>query len=438
LIGLVASCAYLALFALLQPTIDVADGRGWDGAFYYAMAESDLPSADKLVPQRYKARVLVPALARVLSRSSDSSDPWDPRDATASPGGGGDRLLGGFRVLNLAAGLLAAVLCWVFLARLHDGRLSLVALGVCWLLIVATPVSPIPESAWYPTQTDAVSNLFLLMALYLALCRRRATTPLACAVVFALGTLTRENFPLFLILFALRFEFGMTSERLLGARNRDLLLRGVGAALGSALAFLLLDLLVGVNPLGGRAEVAIAQIASLELSTVLAALINVDGALLLLLLAVRAGAGAGIGRDADRLGIGGANLALVMGVLVAVSFGWSNTERFLYWSLPIAVVFFATEIDAAVRSGFSGRLAVGLATAFAIVLNRSFVPIEASGVASCSLTSIVDGSSVWLGHWVQICPPRAELDLVLAYAVACAVVAGIAFASRLRRVDQPS
>ena len=141
LLGIALSSAYLLYFLLIQPPITFADGRGWDGRFLFAMAESGL----RIPVPPHQLRILVPLLA--------ASMPFDD-------------LLLGFKVLNLTIGLLAAIATWQLLRRLYDRQLGASALIVCWLLIVGTQTSPIPESAWHPAQTDALTNFLLLGVLF--------------------------------------------------------------------------------------------------------------------------------------------------------------------------------------------------------------------------------------------------------------------------------
>lgn len=395
-VGAILGGALLAWTVLRQPPIEAFDGRGWDGRFLLAMAEGPL----RIPVPPHQARIGVPLLARAL--------PFDD-------------LLTSFRVLSLGCALLAAIGTWTLLRRLYTPPLRAATAMIGWLLIVATPLSPIPESAWYPAQTDALSNLLILVVLALALQPRPGIgSGVACAAVFLLGTLTRENFPMFALLLFARFEISTDRDVLFGRSNARWILLAA-TALGSSLVGLVaVQLAVGVAPLSGKAGMYLTLLGDRSVPGMLASGVNVYGPAAFFWLAWRAlpSEKRALTAPDAALGVSTRTLALGFTALVAIAAGGGgNTERFLYWGLPLAVLWLAPRVDAVVRHR---PIALALPSLGALVLGRSFRLIEPSGIDGCTLGTILSGRAAWTGHWVQICTDRGPYpeQLLAAFAVA--------------------
>ncbi len=168
-IGTLVSLFFLLFRVILQPVITVNNGQGWDGSLYYRMAIN----AHALVQLPFRLRIGLPLLVHVIP---------------------GTDVLSKFQALNLVFGFLFGVICYVGISRFSTSLLTSVT---AWLLICATGVSPIPFSAWYPTNADTIPNLLFLLLLIPILSKQR-TNFLLILLLFALGTVFRENFPIFL------------------------------------------------------------------------------------------------------------------------------------------------------------------------------------------------------------------------------------------------
>jgi hypothetical protein len=136
----VVAAVYVCTFAT-QPRINVADGRGFDGAEYWAMAVKFANGERPEGQWRYVRRIGTPILAAI----ADSVDP-----------------LRGFQIANVAATFISAALLLMWFRRFIDTpwlRVSLVALWAThWLQLVRfTVFSPALVDPW--TQVACFAGL---------------------------------------------------------------------------------------------------------------------------------------------------------------------------------------------------------------------------------------------------------------------------------------
>jgi hypothetical protein len=237
---------------------------------------------------------------------------------------------------------------------------------------------------------------------------------------------------MFLMMFFLRSDLTSRYRWQVSKENIDLGLRAISGAVGSALGLWIVFHLADMNPLASKSEEFVERLVSHSPTSVLAALVNVYGAALLFYIAWRTMTfGARKARlPGHPLGIGRANIAVIMAAIGVVALGGgTNTERLLYWGVPALVVYLGPHIDHIVRQR---RGVASIVALLAAIMNRTFLPIEQSGIAQCSIGSIVDGTSTWLGHWVQICSASSQSNLVAAYSACCLGVIGISWVATLR------
>ncbi len=163
--------------ARFQPRITKDGGKGWEGVDYHAMADQMARGVHPVSADAPMVlRVGTPALAALAHRAG-----WD----------GGD-LFTAFRGVNLAANALSLALLVAWLRRfVGDGRVR-VALGLSWLLQWDAPT----RWLWfYPAHTDPWMWVFLLAGLLALDDYRRAPAPgrlAALAGLGAVGVLFRE------------------------------------------------------------------------------------------------------------------------------------------------------------------------------------------------------------------------------------------------------
>jgi hypothetical protein len=157
---------------LFQPQIGINDGKGWDGAAYYTVAE-EISTGQALVAEApFVYRVGTPFLASLVSRND---------------------LVLGFKIINLAANFAMTFLLLAFL-RLYvkDWRIRL-ALVAAFLLEWHGPVR---FTHFYPVASDNLMVTMLLGGLLTIHSVRHRATWLTIATLSALavlGTLVRES-----------------------------------------------------------------------------------------------------------------------------------------------------------------------------------------------------------------------------------------------------
>ena len=165
------------LGARFQPQITKDGGKGWEGIDYFAMADQmarGVRPVTAAAPIVY--RVGTPALAALVHRA----------------GGDGGDLFGAFRAVNLAANACSLALLTAWLRRfVNDWRVR-TALGLSWLWQWDAPT----RWLWfYPAHVDPWLWVFLLGGLLAAEDYRRAPTPgrlVVLTVLGAVGALFRE------------------------------------------------------------------------------------------------------------------------------------------------------------------------------------------------------------------------------------------------------
>jgi hypothetical protein len=199
-----ALCAAVVIASLIfQPQIAVNNGQGWDGAFYYQMAEQAAGGKPIATEAPFVYRVLVPLAAATLFAND---------------------LMLGFKVVNATA-ILATIVLLVLWLRLHiDSWLLRVVLVA---LFMTQWTGPLRTFFWYPVLVDywllpgVLAGLLIIDRLRRG-GRQVVWVPLLC-LVSMLAVSVRESG--LLIPLAGVFTYNPIGGRLtdLPARFRDLL-----------------------------------------------------------------------------------------------------------------------------------------------------------------------------------------------------------------------
>jgi hypothetical protein len=408
------TAAHLAFVLATQPTITAGFGFGWDGFYYYLMAEGTAPPG-----HHYAERIAVPFLARHFWFSD---------------------LRLNFLIVNLIFGVVASVLWYLAVARIVP-HASLLTKITAWLLVCATGLSPIPMAAWYPIQTDTGANAFLFALFYALLAGARS--PLVYLLIFMGGTLVRENFAAFAVFFSMAVALEPPAKpyhewltRSLRS-NRAAILMLAGAIAGSALAFVILMYATPYNPLGLKTQLFLKWVGRHSLVSVITGLIAVLGAAWMFYVVYRA---APAHAEPVAHPLRDRRWLLAVGLLalfIVCLGGGTNRERYYFWALPLAAVYVTPYVEALIRRRRYGAWA--FAFVFMLVFQRSLVPIEPSGMGGCDLWSYVSGNATFIGHWTQECPPADAIRLSLTYVAVCvAAFLLVRLGERLTSADQPN
>jgi len=161
-----------AVFALLQPPVkpDLAH----DGSYYLLMAEQMQEGRAPETISPFVLRVGTPWLAGVVARAAGAS------------------ISNGFFAVNVLAGALTA---WLFSVWLRPHIPDFITRVTLVVLFVVLPYSPFRFTFYYPTLTDSVAMLFLLMGLILLdrmSARLDAARAILMALIVAVGCVFRE------------------------------------------------------------------------------------------------------------------------------------------------------------------------------------------------------------------------------------------------------
>jgi hypothetical protein len=157
--------------SITQERITVDDGRGYDGGFYYRVAEQLAGGERPTGPSRFARRIGTPFVAGLV----DSED-----------------LIRGFTVVNAVAGFVSALLLLIWL-RMHLGsswlRIALVVLyATHWL-------QPVRFTFFYPVLVDAWAQAFCFAGLiFIAMyeTRPRRWLVVALSLISVAGVFFRE------------------------------------------------------------------------------------------------------------------------------------------------------------------------------------------------------------------------------------------------------
>ena len=398
---------YLVYFLSFQELTSVYGGKGWDGRYYYDLVRSNL----QLNRLPFGLRIGVPAVVKLIA----------PQD-----------ILHGFKLVNIVFGIFASYVTFILLYFANKRKQGLLTLIVGWFLICGTSLSPIPNSIWYPAQTDAGANFFLLVVLLLNYCKTSSVLSrlylyLTYFTVFFLGTMIRENFPMFLICLIFQLKFFGSNWLFFIKENFCFFERVLVSLAGVAIAFFLIYHVTGFSPITGKSEFFIKIILGQNLVEVIAAVVNVYGSIALFFIVTLLfpqKKQIGLNKHNNNISYHPYVLACVMGIIIIVSLGGgTNTERFLYWGTPILVISIIGRIQEVVDSGWGGKVVVIVATMLSFVLNRTFVPILASGIGSCEVLTLAFSPSTFVGHWAQVCGPAYALNLIVAYVIVATIFA---------------
>ena len=171
IVGVTAFVLVTLLSHHFQPRITLHDGQGWDGAYYYSMAEQAAHGQPIHVASPYVYRVGLPVLA-----------------AMANP----ENLLSGFSRVNLVCNCLILVFFILWLRTfLPDWRIRC----VLTLLLLTQWLGPFRFISFYPATTDNPQYAFLLLAflgIYIARQREVLGTVIVTLTVL-IGVFFRET-----------------------------------------------------------------------------------------------------------------------------------------------------------------------------------------------------------------------------------------------------
>ena len=175
-IGSILSAILLIYRLSIQPIVAVNNGKGWDGSFYYQMAVN----IHAYVELPFRLRIGLPLLVHYIPV---------------------DNILYKFKLVNLVFSFLFSVITYVGISKYSKSTLAKI---VAWFLICTTALSPIPMSTWYPVNSDVIPNFILVLVLLFVLSEKKSFFFLF--VLFAIGSVFRENFPAFASLFLIQTQ----------------------------------------------------------------------------------------------------------------------------------------------------------------------------------------------------------------------------------------
>jgi hypothetical protein len=294
-----AYCGVLAIVVIgwswtFQRPMTAIGGLGWDGA-QYAQLAAQCGREPMAALEPFVYRIGAPCLAAVL--------PVEPRTALWS--------------LNVAASLLLLVLLDRWL------RLHVASWVVPWLVagFALHWLAPLRYVWWYPTYVDALALCAMVAALLLQ--ERRWWFVVACAT----GTTVRET----MLIVPVGLAIGAVVSSAAVARRRPALATFAAGALASVVTMAAVRLIVTPTSDYWMLDAAYYWAYEKPLPRYLLALFTTFGpALALPLVAWRAV----LAWVRQHLG----EAAIAAAVLVLAWVGGSETDRFLLWAAPIALV----------------------------------------------------------------------------------------------------
>ncbi len=292
-------------------------------------------------------------------------------------------------------------------------RPSLLAILIGWALLTANHLSPLTLAIWQPVQIDSAGNLLSLLLIILVF-TQRLTVPRAFALALG-GTLVRESFAVFLVF-------------MLAVRPLARMLGVVAAGLvGSAAGLAMIGYAVGGNPLTGKGGLFLDMVQRGRFIPEVTALVFVYGSAMLFPVLTRAAqVPPAPRRDAQAQGL----LELAFMAPFALALGWGaggNAERYLFWAFPIVVMGAIPHIEALIRA--RRHVVWGFGVLFMLIFQHAFVPIAASGTAGCDVWNAVVGRGTFVGHWTMLCSAEEAFQVVVVYALACALGIALAYGS---------
>jgi hypothetical protein len=408
---LLLTAAQLAYVLLTQRWVvaKATRGLGWDGMQYYLMASGGIGT----VGYPYGERIAIPFLARHFLF---------------------DDVRINFELINLLCGVGFSLLFYLAVTQLIPD-VSRLAVVTVWALAVGTHLSPVPQAAWYPCQTDVASNFLAMACIYAALKRNRAVA--LCFFIFLSGTLVRENFPMFAVILLIgldlrrvRGPFEKIARDVLRA-NRNVITNVAASVAGSAVGYTILIAVAPYNPLVVKRGHLVRFLRHNGCKKTTAAAVMVYGVAVLFFLLWRTQRSAPRSTSAR----GDQCWLLLPPLVVLVLLGTAaglDTERYFFWSLPLVALLVAPGVDGLLKHRRYSIWAVGFV--FMLVWQRSLLPIEASGMGGCGLGSYLTGRGTFVGHWAQQCSEADARVILIAYAAAAAlaVVAGVIGERRAR------
>jgi hypothetical protein len=390
--------AFLLTFGLVvlvfatQGRLTVNGGQGWDGTAYTSMVD---PTAKVSAP--FNLRIGYPFLARHLAPFANPVD--------------------NFALLSALFGAAFAWVSYTFLRRRFPTA-PRGALILAWSVLNLSELGPLRAGRWYPVHTDIPFNLvFLLLVMVLFGDWRWPRKSVAVALLFLLGTVTRENFVVNLALVALVQLTQVEGRRLWLILHPARLAPFAAALLGTALAALAVKAGSGDWILSSKSQTMLHWLQAMRFLPFVQAMIAVYGFLVLLRV--------GCWGWAPRWPPHGAACAvfLLLTIPIAIT-GGENYERFLFWYMPV-VVYLAVPL---VETLWQRRRRLELIAAFGhvFVVQRYYCPIDTLSShaldAGCPMDKYLMGYSPNLMHYALICRVDHNLPFLAFFGICLLVV----------------
>lgn len=328
-----------AMSQVLQSPISINDGKGWDGVHYYAVAHHISNGSTPQAEAPYIYRVGTPLLA-----------------ALTSP----EQLMHGFKVVNVAANAVATILLYYWLryfVRTPWVRTSLV------ILFVTQWHGPVRFVYYYPVLSDPWLHVFLLaglLAAHQAIQRPTHNAIGLLTIASSIGAVFRE------VALITGIAFFIQSSLRVDVKGRPSFLPVASWTDASRRCMTLLPVLCGLVCLAAvhlsvRATNGYSFPAAAfdwayrkSLLTYIHAVFITYGVLVILPLLCW--------KDSLAFLMTNSFMGLFLGVVMVLAWiGGSDTERILYWGMPVVYVLIGRAIErdrAAFRSWFAPVIVV--------------------------------------------------------------------------------
>ena len=384
-IGSILSAILLIYRLSIQPIVAVNNGKGWDGSFYYQMAVN----IHAYVELPFRLRIGLPLLVHYIPV---------------------DNILYKFKLVNLVFSFLFSVITYVGISKYSKSTLAKI---VAWFLICTTALSPIPMSTWYPVNSDVIPNFILVLVLLFVLSEKKSFFFLF--VLFAIGSVFRENFPAFASLFLIQTQIVLAPSFISFLKkniniNRLFLENITSAVLGSFTGLLLVYFTTGTSPLDGKTNTFLQILSAQSFIDVITAGINVYGTLFIFLISSYFNQ-----QKLQSLIKNRGAFFVIIGLWTLISLGGgSNTERFFYWGLILMVFDKLPSLD---KIFLQATPITYIIIIFAAIFQRVLLPISPAGIAGCSIKDYLFGNATYLGHWTQICSDTENFNIIGFYLI---------------------
>lgn len=342
--GALISLALTVFYLCTETRISVNDGRGWDGAHYVSLA-CRVPPSEIEAPFRY--RVLLPLIVRILSPNHEL-----------------ESVLVTFKYVNITASFLFSLTTYLLVAAIFPCSSRATRL-VALLLLNCSTYSVLRSSTYYWTASDPIAMLLLnvLLMLLVVLTKTGFTSMSAMFVaitsftIFLLGVMSRENFPMYFVVIpcaALRQlgnKFALVAD---SPRRKGLAVAAVSGLLGILAGFVLVSLITGSFPSGGKLETFARYASTNTLLMVTAAVVNVFALPILVWISGRPYLAASYVDGLNELVFA---LMCMLGVTILVGIGGgTDLERFFSWAIVPCILLIVPNIQGVIERKFAPLL----------------------------------------------------------------------------------